>query len=458
MADESNDDPRDKAPKGGARPEASAGPKTGRLGRMLSIGKLGAKSGARVMAHRTSSVFRNEETRKIKDAEVRRKLARDMVKTSGRLKGAFMKIGQILSHQHDVLPEEMTEILRELQAEAPPMEYDLIADQIRAELGDDPEKLFATFDREPVSAASLGQVHRATLEDGTEVAVKVQYPGIDEAVRADLANQEAIMRFSKLLIPNFDWRAPVEEIQETLLGELDYEREADHIEEFGRLYAEDEQVVIPRVFRERSARRVLTMEYLEGYRITELMNPGADAELREWLARTLLDFHWSQVFVHGLMHADPHPGNYLVMPGPRLGVLDFGSMRRYPTEWTQDFRKLTRAYLNDDRATMDRLMRRMGFYKDPALAPVYAEVGMVWMGPYVEDRVHEASEFSVKSTLSEVGRLTMENTAAANQPKEVIMMGRVIIGVRGVLAALGVPLNGREILERYIWPEGEPIE
>lgn len=422
----------------------------GRGRRFLSMGKLATKAGARVLAGKTAGLFRDEETRAAKDEEMRRKLARDLVNTSGKLKGAFMKVGQILSTQYDLLPQEMTSLLADLQSSAPPMEWRLVEEQVRRELGGAPEDLFASFDRKPLSAASLGQVHRASLKDGTPVAVKVQYPGIDEAVRADLENSDTLVKMARVFMRDVDVRTALEELHEHLLLELDYTLEAKNIADFLAAYEGDPEVAIPAVYPELSTARVLTMDYLEGYKITEIMNAGADPELKVWLAEKLLDFHWNQMFVHGIMHADPHPGNYFILAGPRLGLLDYGCVRRYSPEFIADFKALTRAYLLHDEPEMDRLLMKLGFYEDPALAPLYREIGLMWLTPYREDRVYRAAEFSPKEMLATIARVTIENRAATRQPREVIMMGRVIIGIWGFLSALGVDMNGRAILQRYI--------
>ena len=214
------------------------------------------------------------------------------------------------------------------------MDYPTIAEQIRRELGRRPEHLFASFEPEAFAAASLGQVHRARLKSGEEVAVKVQYPGVDDTVEQDLKNVKLLLRTFQgiardLMRQKIDTRALYSELQERLREELDYVNEARNMTLFARLLADDDEIMIPRAFKELSSRRVLTMTYLDGYQLGDVLSPGTDEELRRWVARKYYQLVWRQIFEFSVLHTDPHPGNYLVSYHPRLGILDFGSVRRF---------------------------------------------------------------------------------------------------------------------------------
>lgn len=457
MADEKDDNAEQ--PKSGpqARKAPGAAAEGGRASRGFSIAKMMAKSSGRFVASKTANLFRDEETRRAKELEMLQKVGQDFVKTSGRLKGAFMKVGQILSTQHDLLPTELVETLSELQADAPPMDYDVVAAQFHVEMGKYPEEVFATFDKEPLSAASLGQVHKATLHDGTEVAVKIQYPGIDKAVEADLANLESSMKMFKLVNKDYDWKRSADEIKKYIIMELDYVQEIDNLRAFKEVYRDHPDIVIPEPYPEFSSRRVLTMEFLEGYRMKDVMNAGSDPELKQWLGELLVDFSWEQFLEHGLLHADPHPGNFLIMPGPKLGLLDFGCVRRYPRESCIRFKKLGRAILDRRAADMDKMFRAMGFYSEPKLAPVFEEMAYLWMLPYMEDRIYSIEEINVREIADRMTRLSLQHRIV-NVPEELIMLGRVGIGLGGYLLSLRLAINVRRILEPHLWPAGEAIE
>ncbi|MCA9773229.1 MAG: AarF/ABC1/UbiB kinase family protein [Myxococcales bacterium] len=428
----------------------------GRRERMFSIGKMMGKAGGRILATKGAGLFRDKESRREKEAEMLAKVGQDFVKTSGRLKGAFMKIGQLLSTQHDLLPSEMVETLSELQADAPPMDWDLVRKQLETELGRPIEEAYATFEEDPVSSASLGQVHRGTLHDGTQVAVKIQYPGIDKAVEADLANLESSLKVFKLYAKEYDPKRVAREIRTHILMELDYVQEAENLALFHELYETRDDVVIPQVYPAYSSRRVLTMEYLDGYRLRDVMNAGADPELKNWLGETLVDLMWSQFLLHAVIHADPHPGNFLILPGPRLGLLDFGCVRKFDEDTRINFMKLGRAIVERDKRAMDMMFQRIGFYSDPKLAPVFEEIAYIWMLPYMEDRVFTIDEINVKEIAQRITALSMEHKIV-NAPEETIMLGRVAIGLGGYLLSLRLNINVRPILERYLWPKELPI-
>ena len=216
-----------------------------------------------------------------------------IVEGSRQLRGAFMKLIQMLSTREDLLPGEAIDILKTTQSSVPPMDYGLIARQIRREFGKSPEQLFASFDREAFAAASLGQVHHARLKNGDEVAVKIQYPGVDDTVEQDLGNLKLLLRTLQavagdIMRQKIDTKSIYTELQERLLEELDYVNEARNIAEFQRLLAGDQDILMPRVVPELSTRRVLTMTYIDGYRLADVFGEGTDAKLRRWVATQVL--------------------------------------------------------------------------------------------------------------------------------------------------------------------------
>ncbi|MFP2932324.1 ABC1 kinase family protein [Pyxidicoccus sp. 3LG] len=255
--------------------------------------------------------------------------AEKLVSTLGELKGAAMKLGQALSMDPDLLTPEVRQVLARLQNQAPAMSPDMVARVVREELGAPPEEVFREFSREPLAAASLGQVHRAVLHDGRPVAVKVQYPGIADSMAHDLENVglvvKTVSRASKLM----DGSAYFQEFRDELLLELDYRREATLARGFARAVAPLRELYVPDVVDSHSTGRVLTLELLEGLTLKDWVVTGASNEERFRVASQLIRATYAPFFLAGEIHADPHPGNFMVMPDGRLGLLDFGSIKRF---------------------------------------------------------------------------------------------------------------------------------
>ncbi len=248
-----------------------------------------------------------------------------LLKTMGYMRGAMMKVGQTLANFEDLLPDEWVQVLEHLHFEAPPMHYALVREHLQNELGGDPETLFAEFDTTAFAAASLGQVHRARLKTGEAVAIKVQYPGIGRTIRADFRNLMAVMAPMRL---SKDWQNSVAQwdtVRAQLEAETDYEREANLLEKARSLFTEDDGIVVPKVYRQYSTRRVLTMALLPGVHVADYVASEPSQEARDAYAAKLLRA-WYRLFFSGQMHyIDWHPGNFLFHEGS-LGLIDFGCM------------------------------------------------------------------------------------------------------------------------------------
>src|SRR5579875_3828462 len=289
---------------------------SGRARRAIKMGGLASQVGSSYLWTSLRKPFMSADahTKALLDTHI--KNARLIVESSKELRGAFLKLIQMLSTREDILPAEALEVLSVTQAGVPPMDYATISEQIRRELGKRPEQLFASFDRVAFAAASLGQVHRATLRSGEQVAVKIQYPGVEQTVGQDLKNLKLLLTTLKaiahdLMRQKIDVRTLYAELEARLMEELDYEREAANTELFARLLSDDPEVMIPRVFPELSSRRVLTMTYLDGYPLTDVFAPVVDPGLKSWVVRKYFTLIWRQILEFGVLHTDPHPGNYL---------------------------------------------------------------------------------------------------------------------------------------------------
>jgi aarF domain-containing kinase len=246
----------------------------------------------------------------------------------GYLRGAMIKVGQAAASFPDLLPGPIADVLEKLHFEAPPMHYSLIREMLANELKGDPEDVFASFEKEAFAAASLGQVHRATLKSGERVAVKIQYPGIARTIDADFRNLAALLFPLRL---GKDWesvKAHFEEIQRMLKQEVDYEHEAANMREAQALFQAEDGIVVPRVYAEYSTKRVLTTEYLRGQHLKDFLATDPSQESRNAFGTKMYLAHF-RLYLGGVNHADAHSGNYLFLDDGRLGLLDFGCMQHF---------------------------------------------------------------------------------------------------------------------------------
>src|SRR5271170_954963 len=380
---------------------------SGRTRRAIKIGGLASQVGSSYLWSSLRRPFLDEPSRDRERLDTHIRNARRIVESSTQLRGAFMKLIQMLSMRSDLLPAEAIDILKTTRSSVPAMDYGMIADQIKRELGRRPEQLFASFEPEAFAAASLGQVHRARLKNGDEVAVKVQYPGVADAVEQDLRNLKLLLRTLQAIAGDvmrqkIDTRTIFAEIQERLREELDYVNEARNINEFRRLLADDPEIMLPRVVKDLSSRRVLTMSYLDGYLLSDVMSPAADFELRQWLSRKYYALVWRQVLEFGVLHTDPNPGNYLVTYHPKLVVLDFGSIRRFSEPHRKASLLLAKGLIETDDRAIGQAMVRLGYLdRDQDPAPMVQLVYTLFE-PLMADREYDPNSYDSVGKAAEV--------------------------------------------------------
>ncbi len=376
------------------------------------------------------------------EAATQAAVARRLASTLGEMKGLAMKMGQIASYLDFAMPEAARAVLSGLQDSTPPMAPEVAARVVREELGRVPEELFATWTPMPFAAASIGQVHRAVLRDGREVAVKVQYPGIARAIESDLAGTAALESLGGLVLRGQDTAAVMAELRERLLEECDYRHEAASQEEFRRLWADRDDVAIPEVVPELSSARVLTTRLSAGRRFAEFV-ATADQAARDRAGEAILDFAMQSIFRHGLFNADPHPGNYLFEEG-RVVFLDFGCVKRFPPDFLDRWRRLCLACTYGDRATFDALVREFGFAPDPGSYDFdyhYAMTRAIYE-PWLEDRPYLFTQAYVAKTWKALVA-DNPNKFRLNLPRDFLFVNRVQWGLYAVLASLGSVSNWR---------------
>jgi predicted unusual protein kinase regulating ubiquinone biosynthesis (AarF/ABC1/UbiB family) len=418
---------------------------SGRARRAIKMGGLASQVGSSYLWTSLRRPFLESGRFEQEMLDTHLKNARRIVEGSKQLRGAFMKLIQMLSVREDILPGEALDILKATQSSVPPMEYKVIARQIRREFSKSPEQLFASFDPAAFAAASLGQVHRARLKSGEEVAVKIQYPGIDETVEQDLGNLKLLLRTLQtvagdLMRQKIDTKTIYAELEERLREELDYVNEARNINEFRRLLAGEDDILIPRVIKELSSRRVLTMTYIDGYRLSDVFGDHIDAKLRAWVARKYYKLVWRQILELGVLHTDPQPGNYLVTYHPRLGILDFGSVRHFSDHVRRSSLQLAQAILErDDRAVADAVVK-LGYVDRAQDTRPMVEIIYMLFEPVITDRPYHPAEYDAVAKAAKVGEMAFEHKLYKS-PRHSIFLLRALIGLDGIMKGLAVKMN-----------------
>jgi predicted unusual protein kinase regulating ubiquinone biosynthesis (AarF/ABC1/UbiB family) len=341
---------------------------TSRVARTAKIGTLAASQAMRQAGTRAANVTRSRDDAQAALERRHLEAAEQIVTALGTMKGAAMKLGQVLSFLDvGLVPEEHREEfqakLAALRDAAPKVGFGDMRKVIEQELDDELSELFASFDEEPIAAASIGQVYRATLHDGRDVAVKVQYPGVAAAVRADMSNLGLIMRVVKRMTPGLDVKAITEEIRLRIDEELDYELEAQNQRSLARIFRGHPFIVVPDVVTRMSRERVIVSEFVEGKGFEELKR-GTDEE-RDRLGEIIFRFFMGCLYRHHQFSGDPHPGNFLLQADGRVAFLDFGLFKRMEAQDVENELACQRAVTEGDAEAVHALLARLGFLPQP---------------------------------------------------------------------------------------------
>jgi hypothetical protein len=341
----------------------------GALRRLWAFGGLQAQVSLAYLAYWVRSWFLDADRRERDLAETHLRAALKMLRTMGYLRGAAMKLGQTLANLPCIVPDEIVETLERLHFQAPPMHFALLREHLMDELGHEPEEAFATFDSKAFAAASLGQVHRATLKSGQDVAVKIQYPAIGRSIRSDFRNLSALLTPLRLGRGWEPVKAQLEEVHRVIELETDYEREAEWQRRARSLFHEDDAILVPRVHDELSTRRVLTMDYLDGVHVQSFLAGNPSQELRDHFGGLIYQAGCRLHFAGRLLYADPHPGNFLFRTDGRLGFLDFGCVRPYTEREWECNRLSDRAIRGSEDDVVRALRSCLGLAEGEEIAP-----------------------------------------------------------------------------------------
>ncbi len=432
-------------------------------GRSAKVAKLGARVGGAYASTAARKVFSSTERRIELDSAREMKTAAAVAEQLGQMKGALMKLGQMASYLDEGLPEPMRLALAQLRSDAPPMSSELAADVIEAELGGRPDEIFVEWDPLPIAAASIGQVHRAIARhpdtgDEVPVAVKVQYPGVDEAITADLKNAGMLGTILKQGFGGLDPDEMVAEIKERLVEELDYRLEARNQAEFADYYRNHPYIHVPDVLPTFSTGRVLTSELVNGATWDEMLT--WDQAERDLAAETIFRFVFRSLYVMREFNGDPHPGNYLFHGGGRVTFLDFGLVKHFTPDEMATFASMVEAAAVDhDAARFRSILEGAGMLQPDApvttadvgtyfrrfYEPVATDQEMTWSGEYASGIVRHT--FDRSSPIAQY----------ATVPRAFVFIQRINLGLYALLGELAATGNYRRIAEE-LWPfmNGEP--
>jgi len=373
-----------------------------------------------------------------------------VVTSLGQLKGIAMKTGQLLSYLDLPLPPEMRSALAVLQTHSPPMPFERVADIVRAELGGRAPLLLEHMAPVPAAAASIGQVHRARLPDGTQVAVKVQYPGIEKAITSDFRAAAVAKQFVGLVAPGATVDAVVHEARRALLEECNYEREALYQQRFARIYRDHPTLTVPAVHRSYCSRRVLTTSWVDGLRFDDFIAATPPGLERDRVGEALFEFYVGTVFRHGLCNWDPHPGNYIFRSDGRLAMLDYGSTREFDRAFVQKLAALTRAARTDTRSALHAALVALDMVPNDDTYDFESARSVVrsFYGATLRDEI-----LSIKPGEAVPLRNLLENKRELLKlrlPGELLFIFRIRFGLMSVLARLGARANWYRMEQDFI--------
>ena len=424
-----------------------------RTGRLARFGKLGAAvlgASSRYLGDRVVDAVRQAEGRHQAQAKRLSAAGTRLAETMGELKGAAMKLGQMLSVDNEVLPPEMRKALSVLQRQAPPMPFTQVVRLVEERIGQPLDAVFLEFEEQVLGAASLGQVHGATLLDGRRVAVKVQYPGIAGTIRSDMSNLKTLLKLTPL--PGLKDRVDeyIEEISKAFELEADYLREAEHQEIFGRFVESIDGVVVPSPVPELCRKDLLVMDRLEGLLLKDAW-ATLDQDERNNVGERFVDFFAQTFQYHQWVYGDPHPGNFLYLNSGELGVLDFGCARPVEAERTDLYLQLLQAMWADDGEWMTQIYIDLGFARgEVVMSPdALLEFNRIALAPFVDEGPFDWGAWVFRNEFQGFMLRHPEFLRFTPAADDLLYL-RMVSGLRGMLQDAGVVLDVRQHAERLI--------
>lgn len=420
--------------------------------RLLRLTGMTTSIASRIAGHQVKKLFQSEEARVRSHEKLMRDVGHQIAETLGEMKGAVMKVGQIASQMQDLLPSEIADALSVLQKASAPMPFSIIRRQLRRQLGDEPDKLFASFDDVPFAAASIGQVHHATTTDGQNVVVKIQYPAVKSSIDSDMKQLRRILRLGALFkVDRATLDAIFHEIREQLEEELDYKKEAENIHRFREFHRNDPWLVIPKVIESLSSDQVLTMVYESG---DDLENIAGDRRYTQatcnLLGERLFDAIRRQMFELREVHCDPHPGNFAFRPDGTLIMYDFGATKRIAEEDLSALRALMRAAYDSDYAALDSALHKLEVRKEnsPGIDDAFYRQWLDILLPPFSNKPFNFNQSRLHIDLLKQTRNTPWRYLESFQPSpRTLLINRIFGGHYWTLVRLGVNTSFRQQVE-----------
>lgn len=457
-----------------AKPHLSA-LKTGSLERSIALTKLGVGAGAQIMAHSIRNIFRGEDGRDHANRDFYQRQAQVLADELGKLKGSVMKAGQMLSlYGQYFLPEEAVSVLSQLQDDTPPVDWKVVAPVLERNLGRNRLREL-DVDPQPLAAASLGQVHRARRRsDGRELCVKIQYPGVADAIESDIRTLSRLLLMTRLTPRGLDITPVFQEVREMLYREVDYESERHYTEEFAQRLADDPRFVVPEVFGDYCSDQVLTTSFELGSHVRDEAVQQLSLARRNELGEAFLDLFFTEFFRWGMVQSDPHFGNYRIRVGERAGedrivLLDFGATRIFGRGFIDGYSDIVGGALERDRERLRRGALAIGLIT-PGFAPAALDafVGMCEAivepftepgDPRVRADLHNAEglykwgESDLPMRSSRIAAVNALSVHFRVPPREIVFLHRRLAGVFIMLATLRCELSGRTALVKALEDE-----
>ena len=434
---------------------------TSAFGRFVKVGGLVGRVGVSMLGEQAVGLLRDGPTKRLKKAENTVRNAVRIADTLGEMKGAAMKVGQMLSLHEGLLPPEVAAVLSVLQKEAPSVSFEVMGRKLRREF-DNFDALFASVEPEAFAAASIGQVHRGVLRDGREVAVKIQYPNADRMVRADLKNLKALLGNLVSLFTDIDFEPIWEEVRERLLEEVDYLKEADNIRRAAAIHSDSPGIIVPAVVQEATSRRVLTMEFVDGIPPAEAVSERYPRHLRDQWGVALFEFTLRGLLRHRFLHADPNLANFAFREDGKVVVYDYGCMKEIPEDLAAGYAGLIDAVLHRRKAAIPGLLRNMGVFKEGEVA-----LSRDMTDPYVDlvqDIVRASPPYtfgedsSIYESLYELGMSNWQDATDIRFPRDVVFIDRTLVGLFGNLSKLRATGPWRKLLRKHTAINSSAIE
>jgi predicted unusual protein kinase regulating ubiquinone biosynthesis (AarF/ABC1/UbiB family) len=418
--------------------------------------KLFAKAGLKAGKNYAGHYLRHPLNPGENIADLHQKNAEDIFKEFTNLRGTALKIAQSLSMDQGFLPDEFAEVMTRAQYKVPPINKALVRSVIKSELGKYPEQLFKSFQPEAIAAASIGQVHKATLHDGRNVAVKIQYPGVRNTIESDLAIARTI--FKRIVKRGSDIDYYFEEVRDTLLKETDYRIEGEQLETFIQLFS-GKEILIPEWIPELSSEKVLTMTFIDGLHLGEFLSTDPSRKERDNYGQLLWDFFHLQVEKRDLIHADTHPGNFLLTPDNKLGVIDFGCVKKFPDDFFINYLKLLPTHLNRNEEEIIHLYKELKVLKEhpskSSTERIYYEFCRDYGYTFAKPYSAESFDFG-DTSYHDLIRSFTKNAPISNEPRgsrHFIYSTRVHLGLYYLLMKLGARIKtgkSRVIIEEML--------